>query len=323
LNDAQWFEIDLEDPLLQFAKLEFVMDYDLSQEKIFIEFSPDWEPGTDMNEATWITYFCHTPGDSYGDNTGGWVDIQTMVGDDRFILEEYLGEKVYVRFRLVTDGNGAGVGDGWAIDGLAIAVKRMSGPDDDGDDVPPVTSIFFDSDSGKVTLVAVDYPLNKGVGVDKTYYKLDGGAQTTYTAPFSIGEGQHTVEYWSVDLAENEEVHKTAQYTVDTTAPEVELTKPEAGIYLLGNKILSFGTSAICIGKVPIEATATDEGSGVARVLFDVDGDTGYDSTAPYEYEFKGMSFGKLTIKATAIDNNGLMSLPDEMEVTCFSLGLL
>jgi len=323
LNNAQWFEVDLSDPGLQFARLEFVLDYDLNQESIFVEFSPDWTPGEDMDGATWITYFCHTPGDMYGDNTGGWVGINSLVGDDRFILEEYLGKVVYVRFRLVTEGNGAGVGAGWAIDGLGLSVKR--GDIDPGtDEQDPVTSIFFNSDTGTVTLVAVDYPLNKNSGIAGTFYKIDGGAQTTYTVPFGIGEGQHTVEYWSEDNAGNEETHKTVTYTVDSTPPTVALTSPEVGgIYLLGNKIFNLGTTTFCIGKVPIVADAQDAGSGVARVLFDVDATTGYDSTAPYEYTFSGMNFGPLTIKATAIDNNGLASTPAEMTVTCFSLGLL
>ncbi len=324
LNNAKWFEVDLSDPNLQFAKLEFVMDYDLAKENIFVEFSPDWAPGEDMEEATWITYFCHTPGDMYGDNTGDWVGINDIVGDDRFILEEYLGQVVYVRFRMVTDGNGAAVGEGWAIDGLGLSVKRYDdgGPPDDDED--PVTSIFFNGDTGTVTLVAVDYPLNKNSGIAGTFYKIDGGAQTTYTVPFDIGEGQHTVEYWSEDNAGNVETHKTASYTVDSTPPTVELTSPEVGgIYFLGNKLFNLGTTTICIGKVPIVADAADAGSGVARVLFDVNGDTGYDDAAPYAYTFKGMVFGSLTIEATAIDNNGLMSSPDSMTVTCFSLGLL
>jgi hypothetical protein len=301
------------------------MDYSLSKETIYIEFSPDWEPGTDMTDATWTAYFVHTPGDSYGDDLCGWPAIDDIVGDDRFVIDEYLGNVVYLRFRVVTPGDGAGVGEGWAIDGLTLVVKRLDAPIIT-DTEPPVTEIFFNEQTGQVTLVAVDYPLDKATGVDVTYYKLDGGAQTEYLGPFNIGEGTHTVEYWSVDKATpaNVEGTNTATYTVDTTEPTVELTSPEAGIYFLGNKLLNFGSKAICIGKVPIAADADDgTGSGIARVLFDVNGDTGYDATAPYEYTFRGMNFGSLDIKATAIDNKGLISDPAEMTITCFSLGLL
>ncbi len=43
-------------------------------------------------------------------------------------------------------------------------------------------------------------------GVEETYYRIDGGDETTYTAPFEIsGEGTTTVEYWSVDVVGNVE----------------------------------------------------------------------------------------------------------------------
>jgi len=189
---------------------------------------------------------------------------------------------------------------------------------------PPVTTIFFDKYTSMITLVAVDYPLNKGSGVKATYYKLDGSPQIEYTEPFQLPEGRHTVEYWSVDYADFMETHKTATYTVDTTPPTVKITSPEmGGIYLLTNKIFTFGSATICIGKVPIEVSANDgDGSGVETVFFDIKNDTGYDSTAPYEYTYKGTHFGELTITVTAIDNMGLMSEPETMTITVFSLGI-
>jgi hypothetical protein len=324
INNAQWIEIDLSDPNLIYAELEFVMDYSLAKETIYIEFSPDWEPGTDMNDATWTAYFVHTPGDSYGDDLGGWTHIDDIVGDDRFVIDEYLGNVVYLRFRVVTDGEGAAVGEGWAIDGLTLVVKRLDVPPET-DTEAPVTEIFFNQQTGTVTLVAVDYPLDKASGIAATYYKIDGGAQTEYFGPFSLGEGTHTVEYWSVDNADNVEDSDTATYTVDTTEPTVEITEPSAGIYFLGNKLLNFGSNAICIGKVMIEATADDgDGSGIKAVYFYIgDEDTGFDLTDPYQYTFRGMNFGSLTIQAIAHDNVGLQSDPDEITITCFSLGLL
>ena len=39
-------------------------------------------------------------------------------------------------------------------------------------------------------------------GVDHTYYTVDGGADTTYTAPFEIAaDGAHDIEYYSIDVA--------------------------------------------------------------------------------------------------------------------------
>ena len=42
-----------------------------------------------------------------------------------------------------------------------------------------------------------------GAGIDKTEYRIDGGAFTTYTAPIAVAtDGNHTIEYRSVDKNE-------------------------------------------------------------------------------------------------------------------------
>jgi hypothetical protein len=57
-----------------------------------------------------------------------------------------------------------------------------------------------------VSLAASD----AGSGTVATYYKLDSGAQQTYTAPFTVsGTGQHAVVYWAIDTLGN----VTAQHT--------------------------------------------------------------------------------------------------------------
>ena len=177
-----------------------------------------------------------------------------------------------------------------------------------------------------VTLVAVDLPMDKGVGVDATYYKIDGGETQTYGGPFSINEGTHTVEYWSVDNNENEELpHKTTELTVDTTPPTVTIISPEEGaLYLFGSMILQnriFGDNTLCFGRVPIGAEATDN-SGIRRVLFKYNDETHWDEVAPYEDTFDEMHFGTLTITVTAVDNKGLISDPVTMDIVVYSLGL-
>jgi len=213
---------------------------------------------------------------------------------------------------------------------FASVVPMISGNyglDNFNPDNAPFTTIIIDSNTAIITLVAVDYPLNKGSGVKATYYKLDGGPQIEYTEPFKVKDGTHTIEYWSIDnwSPPNVECHKTATFTVDTTPPTVEITSPlPGGIYFLGNKIFNLGSTAICIGKVPIEVSANDgDGSGVESVFFNIENDTGYDSSAPYQYTYKGTRFGELTITATAIDKTGWMSEPDKMTVTVLSLGIL
>ncbi|WP_336921290.1 OmpL47-type beta-barrel domain-containing protein [Aquipuribacter sp. SD81] len=66
-----------------------------------------------------------------------------------------------------------------------------------------------------------------GSGVAATYYRIDDGEVRTYGKPFteSLADGVHTIQYWTVDIAGNEEGRKSVKGTVtvsvDTTAPSV------------------------------------------------------------------------------------------------------
>jgi hypothetical protein len=330
INNAIAFKLDLTDPILNPNYIRFgaMMNYNFAKERAYIEFSPDWDGESSMETATWVQYWVHTPGDVYGDSTGGWMSLEdiTAMADphpgQRWNIDEYYGDVVWVRFRLETDGNGAAIGEGWAVDDLVLEVKPTGTPFTD--EVEPQTTLYFDPDTGTVTLVAIDLPLDKGVGVDATYYKVDGGETQTYGGPFTIDEGTHTVEYWSVDNNANEEVHTTVSLTVDTTPPVVEITEPlENKIYLFGSPIMDriLGSGTLCLGKVPVKATATDD-SGVQAVLFKYNGETHWDNEAPYEDTFDEMHFGPLTISVSAIDVNGLTSDPVTMDITVYCLGL-
>ena len=157
--------------------------------------------------------------------------------------------------------------------------------------------------------------------------KVDDGEQlscTDFCVWYFKFEGKHIIEYWFQDSEGNNELHSILFLLFDITPPEVTITSPEAGgIYFLGRKITNHKDKTVCIGKVPIVADATDEGSGVSMVFFNIGNDSGYDSTAPYEYTYKGTHFGELTISVTAIDKNGIISEPAQITVMVFSLGIL
>ena len=60
-----------------------------------------------------------------------------------------------------------------------------------------------------------------GSGIDKTEYRVDGGAFATYSAPIAITTaGTHTVEYRSTDKNGNVEATKSLAVKVDKAAPE-------------------------------------------------------------------------------------------------------
>jgi hypothetical protein len=95
---------------------------------------------------------------------------------------------------------------------------------------PPTTSINYTAynHAGKdwlsadsdISLLAVDGESN----VTATYYKIDDGSWQTYDQPFnlsSLGEGAHTIQYYSVDYFENEEEVKNQTVYLDATAPKI------------------------------------------------------------------------------------------------------
>jgi hypothetical protein len=64
--------------------------------------------------------------------------------------------------------------------------------------------------SAAIKLTATD----AGSGVASTYYKLDGGAQTSGTTVNVAALGAHTIEFWSVDVAGNVELPTTVTFTI-------------------------------------------------------------------------------------------------------------
>jgi len=85
---------------------------------------------------------------------------------------------------------------------------------------PPVTTISLNgtldgdhyTSAVTVTLTATDVD---STPVNATYYKVDSGAWTVYTAPFVVSTaGDHTVQYYSDDTAGNIEEVKTAAFKI-------------------------------------------------------------------------------------------------------------
>src|SRR5205085_10011115 len=62
-----------------------------------------------------------------------------------------------------------------------------------------------------------------GSGLNTTYYRIDGGALTVYnvTNPPQLGNGIHTVDFYSTDVAGNiEPTHTSQTIRVDDAAPD-------------------------------------------------------------------------------------------------------
>jgi hypothetical protein len=95
-------------------------------------------------------------------------------------------------------------------------------------------------------------------GVAATYSKLDGGATESGTSVPVAGDGTHTLEYWSVDKAGNEEAHKTVEVKIDGSTPTISHTLSPAPNGKGWNR-----------SDVTVEFTCADAVSGIASCTED------------------------------------------------------
>ncbi|WP_435737383.1 Ig-like domain repeat protein [Cellulosimicrobium sp. PMB13] len=150
--------------------------------------------------------------------------------------------------------------------------------------------------SATATLTATD----DASGVETVEYDLDGAGWVEYTEPVVIDEpGEHTLVYRATDVAGNVSEETVTEFTVvadggeDTTAPtvatELSGTQDDDGAY---------------VGSASVMITATDDGSGVASVEYDLDG-AGW---APYTEAVVVDEPGQHTLAYRATDEAGNVS---------------
>lgn len=123
-----------------------------------------------------------------------------------------------------------------------------------------VDTFLFVSDATVFTFSAAD----DTSGVRETKYRIDSGTWNTYTAEFSLSylsEGSHTIGYFSIDNAGNEESEKTLGVFLDKTPPIISVASPT------GSLTQYFGATT-----VTFTVTVTDADSGVKEVKLTVDG---------------------------------------------------
>jgi hypothetical protein len=149
--------------------------------------------------------------------------------------------------------------------GYQVEVSQVRVEDLNPDHVPPTTTYSLSGDLGEngwytssvsISLKATDSAPNS-YGVDYTNIRINGGSWTRYSSPVSIGsEGVNTVEFYSVDKANNLESTNTVSVRLDKNAP--------TGKVVINNN-QQYTTSNV----VELSAQASDgQGSGVAQMRF-------------------------------------------------------
>ena len=87
------------------------------------------------------------------------------------------------------------------------------------DTIPPATTDDAPQKAVNHDIAVHLEATDSGSGVAATYFNVDGGAQQTGNSITLTTEGNHTLVYWSVDLAGNVEQPHTVTVKIDKTAP--------------------------------------------------------------------------------------------------------
>lgn len=127
---------------------------------------------------------------------------------------------------------------------------------------------WYISPSVEVALAAFDMH----VGLANTFYAIDGGPVQTYAGPFAVtGNGEHSISFWSVDKAGNEETHQSRTVKIDNDGPTIQnsVTGP-------------VGNSTYYKGPIQMTLNATDNASGVANIYYRIDGGQIQTYSAPF-----------------------------------------
>ncbi len=172
------------------------------------------------------------------------------------------------------------------------------------DSQPPTTSHELSGTMGEYNwyISTVDMVLtgsDQTSGIAATNYRLDTGPWIPYYGTVLLDdEGEHTVEYYSIDQVNNEEdINGPFDFRIDATPPDITLT--------VEKQFLSTWL---------FTATVEDETSGIEKVEFYLDGELlGTVTTAPYEWEWKAQR-GDHTVQAIAYDIAGNTAASEEKE---------
>ena len=117
------------------------------------------------------------------------------------------------------------------------------------------------SGRSKILLKAED----KGMGVERIVYRIDGEAWTNYQLPVNAGileQGEHTLNYCAVDLTGNREEEKTFTFGIDKTPPVM--------VQELVGKSFIAGGKEYASGKTQIKITTLDNKAGVKEVYYSI-----------------------------------------------------
>lgn len=132
-------------------------------------------------------------------------------------------------------------------------------------------------------------------GVADTYYKLDSGPWKSYTAQFTLSgnfDGTHTLHYYSVDNAGNEELAKSFSAVIDNTGPTVSF-------------VFSTNGSVLRASNVNVSWIGLDDGSGVDHYEIRIDVEDYNNEGLSTSHTLLEISEGSHKVYVKAVDKLG------------------
>ncbi len=146
-----------------------------------------------------------------------------------------------------------------------------------------------------------DTAVANGVFPLRTYYRAYGGLDmppnfVLYSGPFTLmsPDGYHTIEYYTMDALNNQELTQSIALILDTTPPVVAISQPTATNYPHN-------------GTLTLSYTVNDgQGSGVKSFTPKIDGATtisGHSMLSGQSLNLAELSLGVHTFSVDAVDN--------------------
>ncbi len=163
------------------------------------------KPTTDPNANGWYN----------GDVTVAWTATDTLSGTSNPANSTITGEgSALTASATATDK----AGNATSAQSSAVNIDRTA----------PVTKVAAPPAWNKSDVTLTLFASDGLSGVDKTYYKLDGGTTTAGTSIPVTTEGNHSLEFWSTDKAGNVEKSTTVTFGIDKTSPTIGHTQDPA-----------------------------------------------------------------------------------------------
>ena len=187
--------------------------------------------------------------------------------------------------------NAASTGTGIGVD--ALDVVGVLSPDMTAPTSAGSADAAWSKTPATVTLSAED----AHTWVTAIRYSVDGGAETTDSAPFTVTpEGEHSIAYFAIDAAGNAEAPKTLTVKNDTTTPVTTATAPAGWV----------------ADSATVSLSAQDSASGVTETLYSTDGS---DPSIPYSAPVTIETEGVHTVKYRSKDAAGNTEAPGSVTV--------